>query len=319
MVCYSASNSETCSTPFSRKKMHPNRCSMCPGVWFSTAPRPFIRSGSRRPQMNYELLTQRVPELNMWSRTRVRMLARTLEPRRFPPGCTLYRQGDVSDMLWVVREGTVELTMTSPDSSSKSMVVKKLRLGAGAVFGEECLVGSKPRSQGRRGAVSLMLPQQQSTSVTPLLSAVGSRRSSKDHAAAGPLSPVRLFGRTFDFSSRGRSSPSGDGSRFSSVVGSPLAATVTASESDSDDDGGDEVSAEITPPPSLLSPLSSMTGYGNSSTLDRDTLRVLTSLTRVTNQTIGYGGPRAYTAVTSSDCVVSMPHACSVPYIRAMY
>jgi hypothetical protein len=273
--------------------------------------------------MNYELLTQSVPELNAWSRTRVRMLARTLEPRRFSSGHTLYHQGDVSDTLWIVREGTVELTMASGShgsSTSDPMIVKKLRLSVGAIFGEECLVGSKPRSQGRRGAVSLSLPQQRSTSVTPLLSPAGSRRSSKDQLMASPLSPVRLLGRTFDFSSRGRSSPSGDGSRFSSVVGSPLAATVTASlsESDSDHDSAEKQDAALTPTPNLLSPLSSVTGYGNSSTLDRETLRVLTSLTRVTHQTVGSGGPRAYTAVTSTDCVVRWPSAsCAVSLFHA--
>lgn len=59
------------------------------------------------------------------------------EPRTFRGGETIFREGDPGDCLYVVKDGTVDITLGN-------RLLKPL--GAGDIFGEMALIDGSPRS-----------------------------------------------------------------------------------------------------------------------------------------------------------------------------
>lgn len=71
-----------------------------------------------------------------------------MEKRSYTPGELIYREGDDSQSVYLVKTGKVELVDTYPETGT---VVSKA-LGAGKVFGEVELIDRKPRSSSARAA-----------------------------------------------------------------------------------------------------------------------------------------------------------------------
>lgn len=69
-----------------------------------------------------------------------------MEKRTYMPGETIYREGDESQSVYLVKSGKVEIVDTYPETGT---VVSK-SLNAGKVFGEVELVDRKPRSSTAR-------------------------------------------------------------------------------------------------------------------------------------------------------------------------
>ena len=71
-----------------------------------------------------------------------------MEPRQYPAGEFLFRQGDAGSSLMVIREGTVEILMEDEPGEARLLA----RLGPGAVLGEMALLTSEPRSASARAS-----------------------------------------------------------------------------------------------------------------------------------------------------------------------
>lgn len=71
-----------------------------------------------------------------------------MEKRTYLPGEAIYREGDESHSVYLVKTGRVEILDTYPETGT---VVTKT-LGAGKVFGEVELIDRKPRSATAKAA-----------------------------------------------------------------------------------------------------------------------------------------------------------------------
>jgi CRP-like cAMP-binding protein len=68
-------------------------------------------------------------------------LATTAEPRDFPAGAPLFRQGEPGDGLWMLLEGEISISLRR-----EGAVVELNRLGPGSAIGEMALIDGEPRS-----------------------------------------------------------------------------------------------------------------------------------------------------------------------------
>jgi len=66
----------------------------------------------------------------------VGLLAGFLEPRRFPAGATIIRQGDIADEVFLLMSGTVSVTMDLPTGERRRLS----SIAPGMVFGELTIV-----------------------------------------------------------------------------------------------------------------------------------------------------------------------------------
>ncbi len=64
---------------------------------------------------------------------------------RFPPGETIFRQGDEGDFVYKIDEGEVEVIREDPEHPQQEGKVLA-RLGAGEFFGEAALLSNAPRN-----------------------------------------------------------------------------------------------------------------------------------------------------------------------------
>jgi len=81
----------------------------------------------------------------------IRARADSLTEKRFPKGEFVFRQGDVGDRVYVVKEGEVEAVRA--DAEGKLVVVS--RVGPGEFFGEMALLTDAPRNASVRAATDV--------------------------------------------------------------------------------------------------------------------------------------------------------------------
>lgn len=72
----------------------------------------------------------------------VHPLLAAVRERHLPAGTTLLREGDPGDGLYILREGTVEISLPGASPGARMLA----ELGPGAVFGEMAILEEKPRS-----------------------------------------------------------------------------------------------------------------------------------------------------------------------------
>ncbi|MEJ5237356.1 MAG: ATP-binding protein [Limisphaera sp.] len=72
----------------------------------------------------------------------VQQLLAAVRERRLPAGTTLLREGDPGDGLYILQEGTVEISLPGASPGARMLA----ELGPGAVFGEMAILEEKPRS-----------------------------------------------------------------------------------------------------------------------------------------------------------------------------
>jgi MFS family permease len=133
------------------------------------------------PRFEVELL-RRVPIFAPLPVPELERLAKALTPVRIDSGATVFRQGDVGDRLYVIREGRSEVEVDG----------KRLReLGPGEVFGEIALVRDVPRTATVRALTSLeLLALERDVFVATLTHHPASAEAAGSIVAARLASPV---------------------------------------------------------------------------------------------------------------------------------
>jgi CRP-like cAMP-binding protein len=78
------------------------------------------------------------------SETRLTELARASHPKKTPKGNYLFMQADASDVVYVVRSGSIAIILLSPDG--RELLINEMR--PGDCFGEVGVLTKQPRSTG---------------------------------------------------------------------------------------------------------------------------------------------------------------------------
>lgn len=73
-------------------------------------------------------------------------ISRIAQPRSFPRGTVIFRQGDPGDGLYLIEEGRVKVFLADEEEEEEEVIVDLL--GPGDYFGEMALIDAEPRSSG---------------------------------------------------------------------------------------------------------------------------------------------------------------------------
>jgi CRP/FNR family cyclic AMP-dependent transcriptional regulator len=82
------------------------------------------------------------PLFEMLSNQELEFIAELSRPRRFPPGQTIFEEGELGDSLFVIGSGEVEVVRRDASGEQKVIAV----LGAPQFFGEMSLIDKEHRS-----------------------------------------------------------------------------------------------------------------------------------------------------------------------------
>jgi CRP/FNR family cyclic AMP-dependent transcriptional regulator len=139
----------------------------------SAAPRSKERGGQRveiKPSAKVDLFQE-----TGLSAAELRLLAVTLQARRFAPDAYIFHEGELGDALYVVVDGEVRISRQIGTRGEEPITV----LGRGEVFGEMALVDDQPRSADARahgdGCTVLVLSQNDLDAVLHMPPAVASQ------------------------------------------------------------------------------------------------------------------------------------------------
>jgi len=102
------------------------------------------RPATRRPHRmdQNEALLRGVPLLSRLREADLRALAARGREQAHAAGATIVREGDPGDALHIIVEGSVRISVLSPDGDEATMAL----LGEGECFGELALLDRRPRS-----------------------------------------------------------------------------------------------------------------------------------------------------------------------------
>src|SRR5579859_4725597 len=101
-----------------------------------------------------DLLTQ-IPVFQGLADEDCEALAARLTEKSLKAGEIVFAQGDSGSSMYIVRSGTVQIYLPSPDQDGPAVVLKDLRTGE--YFGELALFDDKPRSASVRAVVDTVL------------------------------------------------------------------------------------------------------------------------------------------------------------------
>lgn len=79
--------------------------------------------------------------------------AESIKEKKFTAGETIFRQGDVGDRVYVVKQGEVEIVKEDKEKGTQTIIA---RLGEGEYFGEMALISDAPRNATVRAATKLI-------------------------------------------------------------------------------------------------------------------------------------------------------------------
>lgn len=80
--------------------------------------------------------------------------AESIKERTFTAGETVFRQGDIGDRVYVVRDGEVEVVREPEEPGKPETIIA--RLGKGEYFGEMAILSAAPRNATCRAATKLV-------------------------------------------------------------------------------------------------------------------------------------------------------------------
>lgn len=90
----------------------------------------------------YEDTLAQVPLFQGLTRRELQVLSVNCRERDYPAGAVLLRQGETGVGLFIITTGTVHVTQTAPDGSTRELG----DFGRGAVLGEMSLLDDMPRT-----------------------------------------------------------------------------------------------------------------------------------------------------------------------------
>jgi CRP/FNR family transcriptional regulator len=90
----------------------------------------------------YEDMLAQVPLFQSLTRHELQVLSVNCRERDYPAGQTLLRQGETGVGLFILTSGSVHVTQTAPDGSTRDLG----DFGRGAVLGEMSLLDDMPRT-----------------------------------------------------------------------------------------------------------------------------------------------------------------------------